>query len=158
MPKQADSCAQKRVITSAKARDYRAIAVAARSKALAHALEWEGFHLRLRRVRCHHCDFSLPAPEPVPVTITPHLVVLVRCRDDHSGQGTLETSFRDASGKEVARNAQPLQVEPGKFRYSLVRGELTYEEYGTIEAHCRIDAGHTTIVPLTLLPPVESVD
>ena len=99
--------------------------------------------------------FSLPAPSPPPVTITPHLVVLVRCRDDHSGQGTLETSFRDASGKEVARNAQPLQVEPGKFRYSLVRGELTYEDYGTIEAHCRIDAGHTTVVPLTLLPPVE---
>ena len=99
--------------------------------------------------------FSLPAPEPPPVTLTPHLVVLVRCPSDHSGQGTLETSFRDASGKEVARNAQPLQVEPGKFRYSLVRGELTYEDYGTIEAHCRIDSGHTTIVPLTLVPPVE---
>jgi hypothetical protein len=102
--------------------------------------------------------FSLAADQPVPVTITPHLVVLVRCPADQSGQGTLETSFRDASGKEVARNAQPLEVEPGKFRYSLVRGELTYEDYGTIEAHCRIDAGHTTIVPLTLLPPVESVD
>ena len=99
--------------------------------------------------------FSLPAPQPVPVTLTPHLVVLVRCPTDHSGEGTLETSFRDASGKEVARNAQPLQVEPGKFRYSLVRGELTYEDYGTIEAHCRIDAGHTTVVPLTLLPPVD---
>ena len=99
--------------------------------------------------------FSLPAPQPVPVTITPHLVVLVRCPADQSGEGTLETSFRDASGKEVARNAQPLQVEPGKFRYSLVRGELTYEDYDTIEAHCRIDAGHTTVVPLTLLPPVD---
>ena len=99
--------------------------------------------------------FSLAAPQPVPVTLTPHLVVLVRCPADHNGEGTLETSFRDASGKEVARNAQPLQVEPGKFRYSLVRGELTYEDYGTIEAHCRIDAGHTTVVPLTLLPPVE---
>jgi hypothetical protein len=99
--------------------------------------------------------FSLPAPQPPPVTLTPHLVVLVRCPADHSGRGTLETSFRDASGAEVARNAQPLEVEPGKFRYSLVRGELTFEEYGTIEAHCRIDAGHTTVVPLTLVPPVE---
>ena len=99
--------------------------------------------------------FSLAAPQPVPVTITPHLVVLVRCPADHSGTGTLETSFRDATGKEVARNAQPIEVEPGKFRYSLVRGELTYEDYGTIEAHCRIDAGHTTVVPLTLLPPAE---
>jgi hypothetical protein len=99
--------------------------------------------------------FSLPAPQPPPVTLTPHLIVLVRCPADHSGQGTLETSFRDETGKEVARNAQPLQVEPGKFRYSLVRGELTFEDYGTIEAHCRIDAGHTTVVPLTLLPPVD---
>src|SRR3954468_10221548 len=97
--------------------------------------------------------FSLPATEPPPVTLTPHLVVLVRCPADHSGQGTLETTFRDADGNEVARNAQPLQVEPGKFRYSLVRGELTYNDYSTIEAHCRIDGGHTTIVPLTLLPP-----
>jgi hypothetical protein len=99
--------------------------------------------------------FSLPAPQPPPVTLTPHLVVLVRCPADHRGQGTLETSFRDATGAEVARNAQPLEVEPGKFRYSLVRGELTFEDYGTIEAHCRIDAGHTTVVPLTLVPPVE---
>ena len=99
--------------------------------------------------------FSLPAPQPPPVTLTPHLVVLVRCPIDHSGRGTLETSFRDAGGTEVARNAQPLEVEPGKFRYSLVRGELTFEEYGTIEAHCRVDAGHTTVVPLTLIPPVE---
>jgi hypothetical protein len=98
--------------------------------------------------------FSLPAPQPPPVTLTPHLVVLVRCPDDEDGHGTLETSFRDADGKEVARNAQPLEVEPGKFRYSLVRGELTWDDYGTIEAHCRIDAGHTTVVPLTLLPPV----
>jgi len=107
------------------------------------------------RIDLSGIHFSLPAPQPVPVTITPHLVVLVRCPVDHSGEGTLETSFKDASGKEVARNAQPLQVEPGKFRYSLVRGELTYEDYGTIEAHCRIDSGHTTVVPLTLLPPVE---
>ena len=107
------------------------------------------------RIDLSGIQFSLPAPQPVPVTITPHLVVLVRCPPEQSGQGTLETSFRDASGKEVARNAQPLQVEPGKFRYSLVRGELTYEDYGTIEAHCRIDAGHTTVVPLTLLPPVD---
>ena len=36
-----------------------------------------------------------------------------------------------------------------------VRGELTYPEYSTIEAHCRIDNGPPTVVPLTLLPPVE---
>jgi len=99
--------------------------------------------------------FSLPAPQPPPVTITPHLIVLVRCPPGESGQATFETTFLDADGKEVARNAQPLQVEPGKFGYRLVRGELTYPEYSTIEAHCRIDNGPPTVVPLTLLPPVE---
>src|SRR5438270_5272044 len=100
--------------------------------------------------------FSLPAPSPPPVTITPHLVVLVRCPVDDSGQATLETVFRAPDGSEVARSAQPFQVEPGKFGYRLVRGELTYNDYVTIEAHCRIDGGHTTIVPLTLIPaPVD---
>lgn len=96
--------------------------------------------------------FSLVAPSPPPVTITPHLVVLVRCRGDEPGQGVLEVVFRDAAGEQVARNVQPLQVEPGKFSQRLVRGELTYTDYGTIEAHCRIDQGGWTIVPLTLLP------
>lgn len=97
--------------------------------------------------------FSLAAPQPPPVTIGPHLVVLVRCPPGDSGQAILEVVFRDGSGEQVARNVQPFSVEPGKFGYRLVRGELTYEDYGTIEAHCRIDQGPWTIVPLTLLPP-----
>ena len=98
--------------------------------------------------------FSLAAPTPVPVTITPHLIVLVRCPADEPGQGTLEVTFLDEKGEQVARNASPFQVDPGKFTYRLVRAELTYDDYGTIEAHCRINQGSTTIVPLTLLPPV----
>ena len=50
---------------------------------------------------------------------------------------------------------QPLQVEPGKFNYRLVRAELTFDEPGTVEAHCRIDLGPVTVVPYTLLAPVE---
>lgn len=98
--------------------------------------------------------FSLSAPSPPPVTITPHLIVLIRCRPDEPGQATLEVTFRDAHGEEVARNASPFNVEPGKFTYRLVRAELPFEDYGTVEAHCRIDAGAPTVVPLTLLPPV----
>ncbi len=97
--------------------------------------------------------FSLAAPSPVPVTIEPHLIVLVRCRADESGSAILETVFRDKDGEQVARNVQPFQVEPGKFGYRLVRGELTYEDYGTIEAHVRLDQGEWMVVPLTLLPP-----
>lgn len=98
--------------------------------------------------------FSLPASGPAPVTIEPHLVVLIRCRPDEAGNGTLEVTFLDEAGEQVARNASPFQVEPGKFTYRLVRGELTYKDYGTIEAHCRINQGPVTVVPLTMLPPV----
>ncbi len=99
--------------------------------------------------------FSVPAPAPPPVTITPHLIVLVRCRADEPGQGVLEVVFRDEHEEQVARNVSPFQVEPGKFTYRLVRGELEFKEFGTIEAHCRLmPDGPATVVPLTLLPPV----
>ena len=58
-------------------------------------------------------------------------------------------------GEQIARNVQPLQVEPGKFNYRLVRAELEFETLGTIEAHCRVDLGPVTVVPYTLLPPVD---
>lgn len=98
--------------------------------------------------------FSMAAPGPPPVTISPHLIVLIRCRPDEPGNGVLEVVFRDEAGAEVARNASPFTVEPGKFTYRLVKGELTYDALGTIEANCRVGQGPTTVVPLTLLAPV----
>lgn len=98
--------------------------------------------------------FSLAAPSPPPVTIAPHLVVLIRCHPDEPGNGVLEVVFRDEGGDEVARNASPFMVEPGKFTYRLVKGELAYAALGTIEAHCRVGQGPPTVVPLTLLAPV----
>ena len=97
--------------------------------------------------------FSLPAPGPLPVEIAPHLVVFVRCGPDEPGSGTLEVEFKNTAGEEVARNAQPVSVQPGKFGRLLVKGELTYPEFGTIEAHVRLTGGAPVIVPLTLLPP-----
>ncbi len=85
--------------------------------------------------------------------MTPHLVVLARCPEDEDGNGVLEVVVR-RDGEQVARNVQPLQVEPGKFNYRLVRAELDFPDYGTVEAHCRIDQGPVTVVPYTLLPPV----
>ncbi|MDQ3680542.1 MAG: hypothetical protein M3378_08385 [Actinomycetota bacterium] len=125
------------------------------------ALFCEGFELRqvpgpATRIDLSGVMFSLPAPSHPPVTVTPHLVVLVRCRPEESGSGVLEVVFTDESGKEVARNASPFTVEPGKFTYRLVRGELIYETLGTVEANCRVDQGEITTVPLTLLPPVQS--
>lgn len=97
--------------------------------------------------------FSIAAPTPPPITISPHLVVLIRCRPDESGQGTLEVEFKDAAGEQVARNVQPVTIQPGKFSRQLVKGELAYKELGTIEAHCHITGGNDVVVPLTLLPP-----
>jgi hypothetical protein len=102
--------------------------------------------------------FSRPAPAPVPVTIDPHLVAIISCAPDESGQGVFEVVFRrgrSEDDEQIARNVSPFTVEPGKFTYRLVRGELEFTEYGQIFAHCRIDRGPWLIVPLTLLPPVE---
>ena len=98
--------------------------------------------------------FSLPAGGELPVNVAPHLVVFVRCPADDAGAGTLEVEFLDAAGTEVARNAQPVSVQPGKFGRLLVKGELTYEDYGTIEAHVKLlPGGSSVVVPLTLLAP-----
>ena len=99
--------------------------------------------------------FSAAAPAPVPITVSPHLCVIVRCAPGESGTGALEVVYRRSDdGEQVARHASPLEVEPGKFSQRLVRGDITFDDYGTVEAHCRIDLGHVTVVPYTLLPPV----
>ena len=119
-------------------------------------------------------QFSAPAPAPVPVTVAPHLVVLVWNPPDGNEFGALEVTFDHhrplAAGSDVeaaeggesgseaeplARNVQPLQIEPGKFNYRLVRADLEFDEYRTIVATCRIDGGRPHVVPYTLLPPVD---
>lgn len=97
-------------------------------------------------------QFSAVAPSPLPLVWAPHLVVIVRCGHDEPSNSALEVVFRRGT-EQIARNVQALQVEPGKFGYRLVRAELEFTEFGTIEAHCRIDMGEETIVPYTLLAP-----
>jgi hypothetical protein len=97
--------------------------------------------------------FSFAAETPLPVQIEPHLVVLVRCAPGENGNAMLETVFRNDDGEQVARNVQPFQVEPGKFGYRLVKADLTFQQYGTITAHCRLGDGPAHSIPLTLLPP-----
>lgn len=106
------------------------------------------------RIDLSGIQFSAPAPGPFPVTITPHMVVLVRNGIGEAVNGALEVVFlRD--GEQIARNVQPIDVEPGKFAYRLVRAELEFPGPGTVEAHCRIDLGDVTVVPYTLLDPVD---
>lgn len=104
------------------------------------------------RIDLSGVQFSGPAPSPVPVTVAPHLVVIVRCAEGERDTAALEVVYRRGD-QQVARNVQPLQIEPGKFNYRLVRAELQFDDYGTVEAHCRIDLGPVTVVPYTLLAP-----
>jgi hypothetical protein len=98
--------------------------------------------------------FSTTVPS-YPAQLTPHLVVLVRAPATDSGNGTLETVFVRADGEEIGRNSQTFFVEPGKFGYRLVRGELDFDEPGTVEARCTlVESGSRVTVPLTTLPPV----
>jgi hypothetical protein len=127
-------------------------------------------------------QFSAPAPSPPPVTVAPHLVVLVWNPPGGKELGALEVTFDyhdadpagdagspattgDGEGQDgiagssdnepLARNVQPLQIEPGKFNYRLVRADLEFDGYRTVVATCRIDGGRPHVVPYTLLPPVE---
>jgi hypothetical protein len=100
--------------------------------------------------------FSQAAPSPVPLTLTPHLVGLIFCQEGQPGNGVFEVIFRrgtEEESEQIARNVSPFTVEPGKFTYRLVRGELEFEDYGQIFAHCRVDNEPWHIVPFTLLPP-----
>jgi hypothetical protein len=105
------------------------------------------------RIDLQGIHFSLTAPSPPPVTLTPHMIVLVHAPADDTGFHALNATFVDAAGNELVRAKQPVQVEPGKFGYRLVRPELTFADYGTVTAHVSIDDGPTVRVPLTLLPP-----
>lgn len=96
--------------------------------------------------------FSMAAPQAVPLTIEPHLIVLVHEPAGGPGTAALETVYR-RDGEQIARNVQPVQVEPGRFGYRLVRAELEFEDYGSVAAEVRLDQGPVVVVPLTLLPP-----
>ena len=97
--------------------------------------------------------FFSTAVSEYPAELTPHLVVLVRSPADSDGSGTLETVFERDDGEEVGRSRQQFVVEPGKFGYRLVRGELTFPGPGTIMARCQIvESGSAVSVPLTALP------
>jgi hypothetical protein len=116
------------------------------------------------RIDLSGVQFSAPAPSPTPVTIAPHLVVLVWNPPGGGDTAALEVVFTPGADPEpgdvepLARNVQPLQIEPGKFNYRLVRADLRLERYGTVMARCRIDDGPYHLVPYTLLPPVDRSD
>jgi len=106
-------------------------------------------------------QFSAPAPSPVPVSVAPHLIVLVWNPPSGASFGGLEVTFNftdddgNPIGEPVARNVQALDIEPGKFAYRLVRADIEFTEYTTLVASCKIGDGIPQRVPYTLLPPVQ---
>ena len=133
---------------------------------LVSALFVEDFALRQApgpstRIDLTGAMFSMAAPSPAPVTVAPHFVALIHCPPTDDGNGVFEVVFRRTADPDqpasdddqVARNVSPFTVEPGKFTYRLVRGELEFDDYGQVIAHCRIDQGPWHLVPFTLLPP-----
>jgi hypothetical protein len=117
----------------------------------------ENFELRqaagpAARIDITGAMFSMAAPSPAPVTVAPHLLALIWCPPEEAGQAVFEVVFKRGED-EVARNVSPFTVEPGKFTYRLVRGELAFDDYGQVIAHCRIDRGPWHLVPFTLLAP-----
>jgi hypothetical protein len=103
--------------------------------------------------------FSMAAPSPAPLTISPHLVALIFCPAGESGNGVFEVVFRNGveeDSEQLARNVSPFTVEPSKFTYRLVKGELEFDSYKQIFAHCRVNKEPWHLVPFTLLPPVGS--
>ena len=122
------------------------------------ALFVENFELRQAAGPSTRIDitgaFFSTAVDAYPAHLEPHLVVLVRAPAGTEGDATLETVFRRGD-EEVGRNRQSFFVEPGKFGYRLVKGELEFPEPGTIEAVCTIvEGGSSVTVPLTTLPGV----
>ena len=131
------------------------------SMQIVSALFVESFEIRQApgpstRIDLTGAMFSMAAPSAVPVTISPHLVALIFCPPGETGDGVFEAVFRNGvhdDDEQIARNVSPFTVEPGKFTYRLVRGELEFSEYRQIVAHCRVDHGPWHLVPFTLLPP-----
>ena len=101
-------------------------------------------------------QFSAPAPGPVPVTSSPHLV-----RDRALPRPTRPATARSRCLPARRRADRPQRAAARRSsRASSTTAwcgpSSSSTTYGTVEAHCRIDLGPVTVVPYTLLPPVDS--
>ena len=76
-------------------------------------------------------QFSAAAPTPVPLVWAPHLVVIVRCPPDGSGQGVLEVTYHRGE-EQLARNVQPFEVEPGLRLAQLVIVPVVQVEFEVV--------------------------
>ena len=106
-------------------------------------------HDGLTRLNLSGVQFTIAVSEPFPLTLAPHLVVLIHSDQESDGAGVLEVTYHSEEN-EIARNVQPLQIEPGLFAYRLIRAELELTNPGKVFAHCRLNQDDPIIVPLTI--------
>ena len=106
-------------------------------------------HDGLTRLNLSGVQFTIAVSEPFPLTLAPHLVVLIHSDETSNGTGVLEVTYHSAEN-QIARNVQPLQIEPGLFAYRLIRAELELVNPGIVTAHCRLNQDEPIIVPLTI--------
>lgn len=102
-------------------------------------------------------QFSAPMPAAGAFTWAPHLLVLLHAPEGHDGNTVLEAVF-EIAGEQVARSVQPVQIEPGRFGYRLVRAEIEISEPVTVDAAITLDGGSATQVPFTHLAPIQAGD
>ena len=103
----------------------------------------------LTRLDLSGVQFTTKVSESFPLQLSPHLVVLIHSEPNGTGSGVLEVTYH-LGNLEIARNVQPLEIEPGLFAYRLIRAELELQEPCRIYANCRIDKGDAIAVPYTI--------
>lgn len=93
--------------------------------------------------------FSVPV-SGFPASLEPHLVTLIRAPQGCDGNVSLTVDFVDEAGEQIASSRQDFFVEPGRFGYRLIKGSLSWDGPGTIEARCSIAGSNQVItVPLS---------
>lgn len=103
----------------------------------------------LTRLDLSGVQFTTKVSEDFPLELSPHLVVLVHSESEGTGVGVLEVTYH-LGDSQIARNVQPLEIEPGLFAYRLIRAELELTEPCKVFAHCRIDKGEPVVVPYAI--------
>ena len=103
----------------------------------------------LTRIDLTGVQFTTSVSDDFPLVIAPHLVVLIHSEAGGTGSGVLEVTYQ-LNDVEIARNVQPLQIQPSQFAYRLIRAELELNEPSTVYANCRIDTGNTITIPYTV--------
>ena len=80
--------------------------------------------------------------------------IAVKKENSSTGEVIDDTARREYEQRIRDLQAEIDEAEANHDHARADRAQLEFDDYGVVEAHCRLDSGPTTVVPLTLLPPV----